>query len=76
MTAKDYAQALYQLKSPDMARVRTALRRRGHEKLLPAVYREYQKLGLQKERAAAHRQTTAAKEETRVLLELYRKLTA
>ncbi len=72
----DYAKALYSL-NPDkshLVKLRTLLKRRGHEKLLPKIFAEYQKLALaekRRERAAA---ITPEAERTRVLLELYRKL--
>ncbi len=75
MTAADYAQAIYRAGSKaSSARVREALARRGHSKLLPQIYREYQKIVLQKKRHEAHARSTPARERTRVLLELYRKL--
>lgn len=76
MTAKDYAQALFDSKAPDAHRVAAALARRGHTKLMPQILREYQKLTEQRERSAAHRRISPKKEETRILLELYRTLVA
>ncbi len=76
MIEKDYAKALYSLtsKSDLLEKMRVALKRRGHEKLLPRIYAEYKKLELAKNRAQMHALITPEKERTRVLLELYRKL--
>ena len=52
------------------------LKRRGHTKLATRILSEYQKLILQKERAAMHTHTTSQQEQTLVLLELYQKLIA
>lgn len=77
MIAADYAKALYQLGDrADIKNLRSALKRRGHEKLLPRIYTEYQKLGLADERLRRHQEITPEKERTRVLLELYKKLVA
>ena len=76
MIAHDYAKALCQLKpTPSVSRLKALLRARGHEKLLPQIFREYQKLLLQESRIELHEKVTPKKEQTRVLLELYRKLT-
>ena len=76
MIATDYAKALYQLtgKSDVLGNLRTVLKRRGHEKLLPQIFAEYKKLVLGAERLAKHKEVTPGKEQTRVLLELYKKL--
>lgn len=75
MKSVEYAQAIYDAGShASMARVREALQRRGHTKLMPQIYREYEKLLLHRDRLAAHQKVTPAQERTRVLLELYRKL--
>ena len=77
MIATDYAKALYSLGSKaNMAHVREVLKRRGHEKLLPRIYAEYQKLELQAKRRVEAAAVTPEKERTRVLLQLYKKLTA
>jgi len=76
MIAKEYAQALFELKAPNLAVVRAVLARRGHEKLLPAIYAEYQKLVLKTERLRVHGSVTPEKERARVLRELYQKLVA
>ncbi|MSR70661.1 hypothetical protein EXS62_01320 [Candidatus Kaiserbacteria bacterium] len=74
--ASDYAQALYALGDrAKLGDLRGALARRGHEKLLPHIYSEYQKLVLQEHRLKEHKKVTPEKERTRVLLELYRTLT-
>jgi len=54
----------------------TMLKSRHLEKMLPAIYAEYQKLALHSERLAMHSESTPERERTRVLLELYRKLIA
>lgn len=77
MIATDYAKALYAVRTSDvqlLARLRAALKRRGHEQLLPQIYAEYQKLELHDTRLALHRRVTPQSERTRVLLELYRRL--
>jgi len=74
--ATQYARALYTLKTPDLNRVREALARRGHLKLLPRIWSELQKLQLHDERARRYNSVTPEQERTRVLLELYRKLIA
>lgn len=55
--------------------LRQALERRGHIKLLPQIFSEYKKLDTARERAELHGKVTPESERTRVLLELYRKLT-
>ena len=74
--AKHYAQALFELRlgKSDLPNVRAALARRGHLKLLPMIFTEYQKLVVQKERSAMHAKVTPERERNRVLLELYRTL--
>lgn len=51
------------------------LKRRGHQRLLPRIFTEYQRLQLSKERSEKQQAVTEGEERTRVLLELYRKLT-
>jgi F0F1-type ATP synthase delta subunit len=81
MIAADYAKALFDIsknQTPDvrfLENARAALARRGHSKLLPRIYAEYQKLLLARERAAARARITHAQERTRQLLALYRALT-
>lgn len=53
---------------------RQALQARGHEKLLPSIYNEYQKLELADERSKKRSAITPESEQTRNLLELYRRL--
>lgn len=78
MIATDYAKALFELGGSEkrLASLRSVLKRRGHEKLLPQIYAEYRKLALGKERLAKHKEVTPQQERTRVLLELYKKLTS
>ena len=54
--------------------LREALKRRGHGKLLPRIFSEYQMLELKNKRMILHSSSTLQKERTRVLLELYHKL--
>ncbi|KKW35851.1 hypothetical protein A2852_02590 [Candidatus Adlerbacteria bacterium RIFCSPHIGHO2_01_FULL_54_23] len=74
---RDYAQGLFELDpgKSDLPKIRAVLKRRGHEKLLPRIFSEYQKLVLRKERSAMYKKVTPEKEQNRILLELYRKLT-
>lgn len=83
--ARSYARALYALTAslPEgakagelLANLRAALARRGHGKLLPRIFAEYQKLALKEERARAAAAITPERERTRILLDLYRKLIA
>ena len=77
MIETDYAKALYAL-NPDkshLANLRSLLKRRGHEKLLPRIYSEYKKLVLEEHRRKQSAHVTPEAEKTRILLELYRKLT-
>ena len=76
--ATQYARALYASTAPDAERLsglRAALKRRGHEKLLPQIFAGYTRLALQEKRLTNYKKTTPEKEQTRVLLELYKKLT-
>ena len=79
--AQRYAQAIYNAQAEHttaaqafFARVREALARRGHEKLLPRIASEYEKLLLRDARREAHEEITPEGERARVLLQLYRKL--
>lgn len=81
--AASYARALYEVtqdgehKSAEVIKnFREALARRGHEKLLPKIFAEYEKLEVKKTRLAEHKKVTPEAEQTRNLLELYRKLIA
>jgi hypothetical protein len=75
-----YAQALNRsdLSQPKkvLEALNRSLKRRGHEKLLPRIFSEYQKLVLHKERLEMHNATTPESERTRTLVSLYRKLVA
>ncbi|MBC7836572.1 hypothetical protein H7X87_02230 [Acetobacteraceae bacterium] len=82
-TGESYAKALYALikKNPEKAslyakNLKTALRRRGHEKLLPQIAAEGEKLRLREERSMQSSTETPEREQNRILFELYRKLTA
>jgi len=79
--SSDYARALHELVSKEpgkggeyMKNLREALRRRGHEKLLPRIFSDYQTLEIKDARSARHKEITPQQERTRILLELYRKL--
>jgi hypothetical protein len=72
--ATQYAKALFSAKSPTLASFKDALKRRGHEKLLPQIYREYEKLALGRKRREQYTAVTPEREQTRVLFELYKKL--
>ena len=76
MIATDYAKALYDAggTAAHLRALRAALRRRGHEALLPRIFAEYKKLLLSAERLAAHKKTSPEEERTLILLELYEKL--
>lgn len=78
MIATDYAKALYELggKKEHLAPLVSVLKRRGHERLMPNILAEYQKLALKDERLAKHKEESPERRRTRELLELYRKLTA
>jgi len=81
MIEKDYAQALFELNNRTsdvrlLKNLRGALALRGHEKLLPRIFAEYQKLQLTQERSFVHREVTPERERARILLCLYRKLLA
>lgn len=82
MLAKHYAKALYGAVQKNPAQglsylrnLREALRRRGHDTLFPHIFHEYKKLELAKTRAEASKHITPEAERTRILLELYNKLT-
>lgn len=55
--------------------LREALKRRGHEKLLPRIFSEYKKLELRTIRSEQYARVTPEQERSRTLLELYRILT-
>ena len=77
MIAADYAKVLYE-SEPDkstLPKLRALLRRRGHDKLLPLIFKEYEKLALAAERRARLANVTPEQKRTRILLQLYRKLT-
>jgi F0F1-type ATP synthase delta subunit len=81
--ATQYARALYSLVAEKpaagkefLAGLRTAVAERGHEKLLPQIMREYEKLEDMQERIVRAKAQTPEREHTRVLFELYKKLIA
>jgi F0F1-type ATP synthase delta subunit len=79
--ADSYAKALYSLVSENPGKqteylkgLEEALKRRGHEKLLPRIFKSYESLELQAERRKTQATVTPEKERNRILLELYHKL--
>lgn len=74
MIAHDYAKALFELQSPSVENLRKVLEHRGHMKLLPKIFAEYQKLQLQKERIENYKKETPESRRSRVLVQLYKKL--
>lgn len=76
-----YTRALNELvtKNPELTKkyfqnLRHVLGRRGHTKLLSRIYAEYERMELKKKRSEQYMHITPQQEQTRVLLELYRKL--
>jgi len=81
--ASQYAKALYELVDKNekeggtyLKNLRQALERRGHIKLLPQIFSEFQKLETASGRAELHKKITPEGEQTRTLLELYKRLVA
>lgn len=77
--ARMYAEALHKAQGEKTMTVlaknlSSALKRRGHLKLLPRIAAEYQKLLEGEERLKEYKKVTKESEQTRVLLELYQKL--
>ena len=77
-----YARALYALTlgQPDKAKdylhnLEKVLERRGHQKLLPRIFSQYRSLAERATRTRRYKEVTPQGERTRVLLEVYRKLT-
>lgn len=80
--SSDYARALFEAadahpqKGTELLKnLKLLLARRGHSKLLPRVLSDYEKLFMREERAKRYARVTPDQERTRILLELYRKLT-
>jgi hypothetical protein len=80
-TAAQYARALYDLAEQKPAeavafleRLREILALRGHQRLLPRIYTEYERLAQHRARLRLHREVTPEQERTRQLVELYRRL--
>ena len=75
-----YAKALREASRSDanpktlLTNLHAALERRGHQKLLPAILTEYEKLELAEERSKKRSTITPESERNRTLLELYRRL--
>lgn len=79
--ATQYARALHQAvrSNPDQSRtylanLRQALKRRGHEKLLPNILRAYEHLDASEARRKRLSVITPEMRRTRMLVELYKKL--
>lgn len=75
--AAQYAKALYTSTAPEEARLsglRETLKRRGHERLMPGIFAEYERLAEREERLKKHKEVTPEQQQTGVLLELYKKL--
>jgi F0F1-type ATP synthase delta subunit len=82
-TAHSYARALFEMleTSPQHSKVffenlQKTLKRRGHQKLLPRIMSEYEKLDTAHQRRDLYATVTPQMERTRVLMQLYKKLTA
>lgn len=80
-TAAQYARALHELVTAKpaeatryLARLREVLQGRGHSKLLPRVYTEYEHLLQKAARSKLHQTVTPEQERTRQLVELYHRL--
>jgi len=80
-TAALYAKALREAAQQDQMKAKallgnlhSALLRRGHQKLLPAILSEYEKLELADERSKMRSTISPQSERNRMLLELYRRL--
>lgn len=79
--ADQYAKALYDvaLKNPGNAEaygknLYAALRKRGHEKLLPRILKSYEHLEMNTARKMNRARVTPEQRRTRTLVELYKKL--
>jgi hypothetical protein len=79
--ATQYAKALHSLVEENpktggefITQLRAALKRRGHEKLLPQILRAYERLEVGKGRIQVATAVTPERERTRILFELYKKL--
>jgi hypothetical protein len=57
-----------------ISNLKAALVRRGHQKLIPQIIAEYERILVREERSRKYKEVTPEKERTRVLYELYRKL--
>jgi hypothetical protein len=82
-TAEQYARALFSLVAENprtggefFEGLKQALKKRGHDKLLPRILHEYERLAVAQERSAQAREETPERERTRILFELYKKLTS
>jgi hypothetical protein len=80
-TATAYAKAIFETDKSKLSKtyfvnLRKALESRGHQKLLPAIVSEYEKLELAAHRSKMRSTSTPESERNRTLLELYRRLIA
>ena len=71
---EQYARALFEAKKPNVEKLKEVLKRRRHEKLLPQIWSEYQKLMLAAERKKKFTAVTPEREQRRILFEMYKKL--
>ena len=78
-----YAAALFDLvtRSPEksgeyLTGLKTTLQRKGHQKLMPRIFAEYERIATSRERSKTYAEVTPESERTRILLELYRSLVA
>jgi len=78
---EQYAHALYQLTEEHPQKGTTYLKSlqkvvtsRGHQRLLPTILAQYEKLALQGKRKAQLEKRSPEQEQTRILLELYNTL--
>jgi hypothetical protein len=81
--ASTYARALFEMleTSPKHSKVffenlQKSLKRRGHQKLLPKILSEYEKLETAHKRRDLYSTVTPQMERTRTLMQLYKKLIA
>ena len=72
--ATQYAKALISVDKPVVSALKEVLKKRGHEKLLPTIFREFEKLQLREKRLIEQKKITPELERKRILLELYQKL--
>ena len=79
--ATSYARAVFEVTSSKevkgseiLKNLRESLQKRGHEKLLPKIFAEYEKLHIREKRLSEQKKVTPEAEQKKILLELYQKL--